>query len=114
MLAEARATVESCSDPGVLSQRVQEVARTPARVRANRDSGLTERELDVLQLLSEGLTKREVAARLYLSYSTVHSHTKSIYRKLDGASRDEVLERARELGLIASNPHFTRGKSRGG
>jgi DNA-binding CsgD family transcriptional regulator len=39
---------------------------------------------------------------LFLSYSTIHSHTKSIYRKLGGSSRDEVLERARELGLIAS------------
>jgi LuxR family maltose regulon positive regulatory protein len=64
---------------------------------------LTERELEVLRLLAEGLTKREVAARLFLSYSTIHSHTKSIYRKLDGASRDEVLERARALGFIASD-----------
>jgi LuxR family transcriptional regulator, maltose regulon positive regulatory protein len=105
MLAEARATIESCPDPGILSQRVEEVARklTPAQGRASADSVLTERELDVLQLLSEGLTKREVAARLYLSYSTVHSHTKSIYRKLDGSSRDEVLDRARGLGLIASD-----------
>ena len=104
MLAEARATVESCLDPGILSQRVEEVARklTPALARANPDSELTERELDVLRLLAEGLTKREVAATLFLSYSTIHSHTKSIYRKLGGSSRDEVLERARGQGLIAS------------
>jgi LuxR family maltose regulon positive regulatory protein len=75
---------------------------TPARVRANPDSELTERELEVLRLLAEGLTKREVAATLFLSYSTIHSHTKSIYRKLGGSSRDEVLERARGQGLIAS------------
>jgi LuxR family transcriptional regulator, maltose regulon positive regulatory protein len=105
MLAEARAIIESCPDPGTLSQRVDEVARklTPAQVRANSDSVLTERELEVLRLLAEGLTKRKVAATLFLSYSTIHSHTKSIYRKLDGASRDEVLERARGLGLIASD-----------
>jgi LuxR family maltose regulon positive regulatory protein len=63
---------------------------------------LTERELEVLGLLAEGQTKREVAAKLFVSYSTVHTHTKAIYRKLDGASRDEVLDHARELGLIAS------------
>jgi LuxR family transcriptional regulator, maltose regulon positive regulatory protein len=63
---------------------------------------LTERELEVLRLLAEGRTKREVAATLFLSYSTIHSHTKSIYRKLDGSSRDEVLEHARGLGLIGS------------
>jgi LuxR family transcriptional regulator, maltose regulon positive regulatory protein len=105
MLAEARAIIESCPDPGILSQRVEEVARklTPAQARANPDGVLTERELEVLRLLAEGRTKREVAATLFLSYSTIHSHTKSIYRKLDGASRDEVLERARDLGLIASD-----------
>jgi LuxR family transcriptional regulator, maltose regulon positive regulatory protein len=105
MLAEARATIESCPDPGILSQRVEEVARklTPAHARANPDSELTERELEVLRLLAERLTKPEVAAKLFLSYSTIHSHTKSIYRKLGGSSRDEVLERARELGIIASD-----------
>jgi len=105
MLAEARIAIESCPDPGVLSQRVEEVARrlTPAQARANPDSPLTERELEVIGLLAEGLTKREVAEKLFLSYSTVHSHTKAIYRKLGGASRDQVLERARGLGLIASD-----------
>ncbi len=105
MLAEARAAIESCPDPGVLSQRVEEVARrlTPAQARTSPDGVLTERELEVLRLLADGLTKREVAAKLYLSYSTIHSHTKAIYRKLDGASRDQVLERARGLGLIASD-----------
>jgi len=103
MLAEAHALVKSCPDPGIFSQRVDEVARklTPTYARANPDSELTERELEVLRLLAEGLTKPEVAAKLFLSYSTVHSHTKSIYRKLDGSSRDEVLEKARELDLIA-------------
>ena len=104
MLAEARAAVESCPDPGMLSQRLEEVARklTPPAARADPDSVLTERELEVLRLLADGLTKREVAATLFLSYSTIHSHTKSIYRKLGGSSRDEVLERARELGLFES------------
>jgi LuxR family maltose regulon positive regulatory protein len=104
MLAEARVAIESCRDAGMLYQRVEEVARklTPAQARAYPDSELTERELEVLQLLAEGQTKREVAATLFLSYSTVHSHTKAIYRKLGGSSRDEVLERARELSLIAS------------
>ena len=75
---------------------------TTAHARASPGSLLTERELEVLRLLAEGLSKREIAATLFVSYSTIHSHTKSIYRKLDGTSRDEVLEQARELGLIAS------------
>ena len=105
MLAEARAAIEDCPDPGILTQRVHDVAHklATAHERASPGSSLTERELEVLRLLGEGLTKREVASTLFVSYSTVHSHTKSIYRKLDGASRDEVLERARILGLIASS-----------
>jgi LuxR family maltose regulon positive regulatory protein len=105
MLTEARAIIQSCPDPGMLSQRVEEVARRliSAPARADPDSALTERELEVLGLLAEGLTKREVAARLFLSYSTVHSHTKSIYRKLGASSRDAVLERAREMDLLASS-----------
>jgi LuxR family transcriptional regulator, maltose regulon positive regulatory protein len=105
MLAEARDRIESCPDPGILSQRVEEVARKlmPAQVRAHPDDVLTERELEVLRLLAEGLTKREAATALFLSYSTIHSHTKSIYRKLGGSSRDAVLEQARGLGLIAAD-----------
>jgi LuxR family transcriptional regulator, maltose regulon positive regulatory protein len=104
MLAEARAIIENCPDPGVLSQRVEEVAHklTRAPVKFDPDRVLTERELEVLRLLAEGRTKREVGTELFVSYSTVHSHTKSIYRKLGGASREEVLERARERGLIAA------------
>src|SRR5512132_90011 len=65
MLAEARAAVESCPDPGLmLSQRLEEVARrlTPSAARADPDSVLTERELEVLRLLADGLTKRDAAA----------------------------------------------------
>ncbi|HEX6052274.1 MAG TPA: LuxR C-terminal-related transcriptional regulator, partial [Gemmatimonadaceae bacterium] len=104
MLAEAAAAIEHCPDPGMLTQRVGDVARklATAQARASPGSVLTERELEVLRLLGEGLTKHEVAAMLFVAYSTIHSHTKSIYRKLDSASRDEVLERARDLGLIAS------------
>ena len=104
ILAEARAAIEDCPDPGILTQRVDDVARklATAHERASPGSLLTERELEVLQLLGEGLTKREIASTLFVSHSTIHSHTKAIYRKLDGATRDEVLERARGLGLIAS------------
>jgi LuxR family transcriptional regulator, maltose regulon positive regulatory protein len=105
LLAEARATIENCPDPGILTQRLGDVARrlTTAHARTSPGSQLSERELEVLRLLAEGLTKREVAATLFVSHSTIHSHTKSIYRKLDGASRDEVLDHARAQGLIA--PH---------
>ncbi|NIV31234.1 MAG: hypothetical protein GWN58_17590, partial [Anaerolineae bacterium] len=43
---------------------------------------LSERELEVLQLIAEGLTNREIASRLFLSLHTVKAHTRNIYGKL--------------------------------
>jgi LuxR family maltose regulon positive regulatory protein len=102
ILAEARALIEESADPGMLGDRLEEVTRslTPAYRRVNADSELTERELEVLRLLASGMTKREVASTLFLSYNTIHSHSKSIYRKLRAYSRREALDRAKDLGLI--------------
>ncbi len=61
---------------------------------------LSERELEVLRLLVTELTAPEIADRLVIAASTVRSHVKSIYRKLDAHSRYEAIERARKLGLV--------------
>ena len=54
----------------------------------------------MLRELAAGATEREAAATLFVSPSTIHSHTKSIYIKLGTSSRKEALSRAQELGLI--------------
>ena len=51
-------------------------------------------------MLTGRLSERDIGRELYLSHNTVHSHTRSIYRKLGVSSRSEALEQARELGLI--------------
>ena len=81
-----------------------EVARTltPAHRRIEGDSDLTERELEVLRYLAEGLSKREVGKELFLSFNTIHSHTKSIYQKLRVSSREDAIARARELGALSN------------
>jgi LuxR family maltose regulon positive regulatory protein len=61
---------------------------------------LSERELEVLRLISEGLSNREVAQRLYIALSTVKVHTRNIYGKLGVHNRTEATARARELGLL--------------
>ena len=61
---------------------------------------LSERELEVLQHIVEGLTNREIADRLYLSLFTVKAHARSIYDKLDAHSRTQAVARARELGVL--------------
>jgi LuxR family maltose regulon positive regulatory protein len=61
---------------------------------------LSERELEVLHLIAEGLSNPEIAARLYLSVNTLRAHTTHIYRKLDVHNRMQAVSRARELGLL--------------
>jgi LuxR family maltose regulon positive regulatory protein len=102
MIDEARTLIEACHDPGILTERLTQAARTlvPAYRRADQDTRLTERELDVLRVLATGATEREAAATLFVSRSTIHSHTKSIYFKLGSSSRDQAVAQARELGLI--------------
>jgi LuxR family maltose regulon positive regulatory protein len=52
-----------------------------------------------LSLLAQGRSKREIAEQLYVSFNTVHSHTKAVYRKLGVSSRNEAVERASEIIL---------------
>ncbi len=61
---------------------------------------LTGRELEVLQLIAEGLRNAEVAERLVLSPRTVDHHASAILRKLSARTRVEAISRARELGLL--------------
>ena len=61
---------------------------------------LSERELEVLALIAQGLTNREIAQKLHLSLSTVKVHTYNTYSKLDVHSRTQAVARARVLGLL--------------
>ncbi len=87
---EAEALVAGCADAGALPERI-------AAARAAAAGELSERELTVLRLLGSGLSEREIGLELYLSFNTVHSHVKSIYRKLGVSSRAEAVARAREI-----------------
>ena len=61
---------------------------------------LTERETEVLRLLSTSQSLPEIAGRLYISVNTIRTHTKHIYAKLGVHSRIQAVERAGELGLL--------------
>jgi len=61
---------------------------------------LSEREVDVLRLMAEGLKYKEIAERLFISLNTVRSHTKSIYGKLAVRNRTQAIEKARQLQIL--------------
>lgn len=61
---------------------------------------LTQREMEVLKLIAEGLSNREIGERLFLALSTVKGHTRIIFDKLQVHRRTEAVARARELGLL--------------
>lgn len=61
---------------------------------------LTERELEVLHLISLGLTNKEIAGQLFIAVGTVKAHTSTIYGKLDVSNRTEAAARARQLGIL--------------
>ncbi|MDE3132129.1 MAG: AAA family ATPase [Acidobacteriota bacterium] len=89
----------------IAGQRLRELgARVPRgprpRTRAN-PVGLTGRELEVLELLAEGLRNGEIATRLVVSGKTVDHHVSAILRKLDVQTRTQAAAEAVRLGLTA-------------
>ncbi len=61
---------------------------------------LTERELEVLRLIADGLSNQEICERLFLALDTVKGHNRRIFSKLQVQRRTEAIARARELDLL--------------
>jgi LuxR family maltose regulon positive regulatory protein len=64
---------------------------------------LSERELEVLQLIADGLTNQEISTRLYLSPNTVKTHARNIYSKLGVKGRTKATAKARAMGLLEAS-----------
>jgi DNA-binding NarL/FixJ family response regulator len=102
ILAAARG--ESVLQPSVAAKVVARFAQLPADDAARRPQPLvvplSDRELDVLRLLAEGSSNREIAATLYLAEGTVKNHVTNALAKLGARDRTQAALRARALGLI--------------
>jgi two-component system, NarL family, response regulator DevR len=68
-------------------------------IQVRKNLGLTRREQQLVQLVSEGLTNKEIAARLYLSEQTVKNHIQRMLRKAGASDRLEAVEKWRTLGF---------------
>jgi ATP/maltotriose-dependent transcriptional regulator MalT len=95
-LDEIGATAEAARARKLLAS----LGAAPRARAAPRDQLLTPRELEVLRLVSEGLTDGEIATRLVLSKHTVHRHVQKIYARLGCSSRAAAVAKANQLGLL--------------
>jgi NarL family two-component system response regulator LiaR len=62
--------------------------------------GITARELEILNLVAEGLSNREIAAQLFVSENTVKTHCARAFDKLGAARRTQAVQRGKEYGLL--------------
>ena len=99
----AAARGETFLQPSVAAKVVAEFTRLAERAPAEAASlvePLSEREIEILRLVAEGASNKEIAARLFLAEGTVKNHVTGILGKLSVAGRLQAVNRARELRLI--------------
>jgi DNA-binding CsgD family transcriptional regulator len=92
----------------VVARRLRErgargLPRGPRPSTKQNPAGLTAREVEVLELVAEGLRNADIAQRLFLSEKTVGHHVSSILRKLDVRTRGEASAEAQRLGIVAED-----------
>jgi ATP/maltotriose-dependent transcriptional regulator MalT len=68
--------------------------------RKREDLGITRREFEVLVLIAQGMSNREIATQLFVSENTVKTHCARAFDKLGAARRTQAVQRGKELGLL--------------
>ena len=63
--------------------------------------GLSNREMEVLQLMAEGYSNQEIAEKLFVSLNTIKTHSSKVFEKLDVKRRTQAVEKAKRLQLLA-------------
>jgi DNA-binding NarL/FixJ family response regulator len=88
-------------------QRRQGTLRIPAgptRATSANPAGLSNRQIEVLRLLAEGMTDAQIAARLFLSPKTVGHHVSALLSTLGAGTRHPAVAAAQELGVLPAKP----------
>ena len=77
-----------------------DIGESNARQPAALIEPLSQRELEILRLIAQGLSNREISERLFLALITVKVHNQKIFGKLQAKNRTQAVARARDLGLL--------------
>jgi DNA-binding CsgD family transcriptional regulator/tetratricopeptide (TPR) repeat protein len=85
------------------------IPRGPQPTTRRNPAGLTARQLEVLELIADGLTNAQIADRLVVSIRTVDHHVSAVLQKLGVRSRDEATVAARELGIVPAEDRGAPG-----
>jgi ATP/maltotriose-dependent transcriptional regulator MalT len=65
-----------------------------------KDLGITKRELEILELIAQGMSNREIADKLFVSENTVKTHSSRVFDKLNAKRRTQAVQIAKEIGLL--------------
>ena len=87
LIVEREVLVPAATTFALNEQRLQELA-------------ITKRELEILGLIAQGFSNREIAEKLFVSESTVKTHSSRLFDKLSARRRTQAVQRGKELGLI--------------
>ena len=101
-LTRKKETVVVKEVPVEVTVEVQVPTKEPFVLDQNRlqKLGITTRELEILQLIADGLSNREIAEKLFVSENTVKTHSSRVFDKLNAKRRTQAVQMAKELRLI--------------
>ena len=94
------ASGETALSPQLAASMLNEVRKWDKAAAAEEERVVTKREEEVLQLIADGCSTPEVAAKLYISQKTVKNHFASIYQKLDARDRTQAVLQAVRMGIV--------------
>ena len=91
--------------PGPVLERAiavhQTIAPTTSIDEQRAALGITKRELEILQLMADGLSNREIAEKLFVTENTVKTHSSRLFEKLDARRRTQAVQRGKAAGLLS-------------
>lgn len=101
---EAAARGESYLPPSIAAEVLADYRRLATRSSEHHGDPLTQREREILQLIAEGQTNRQIADMLTLSIKTVQAHRANIMEKIDAHNRTDLVRYAIQAGIISAEP----------